>query len=53
MVTKTTLGIMDREAADARAAIVATHTELVGELNLFASFTELLVVLILTLCVSQ
>jgi hypothetical protein len=50
---KTTLGAADGEAAGARAAVVATRTELIGELIFFASFAELSFVLILTLHFSQ
>jgi hypothetical protein len=50
--TETTLGAVDGEVADARATMVVTCTELIGELNFFASIAELLVILILTLCVS-
>jgi hypothetical protein len=50
---ETALGAADGEMADARVAIAVTRTELVDELNFFAFFAELLLVLILTLCVSQ
>jgi hypothetical protein len=50
--TETTLGAIDGEVADARATMVVTRTELIGELNFFTSIVELLIVLILTLCVS-
>jgi hypothetical protein len=50
---ETMLGATDEEVADARAANVVTRTELAGELNLFASFAKLLLVLTLNLCVSQ
>jgi hypothetical protein len=50
---ETTLGATDGEAADARAANVATRTELVGELNFFASVAKLLLVLTLDLHVFQ
>jgi hypothetical protein len=50
---ETMLGAMDGEAADARATNTATRTELIGELNFFASFVGLLFVLILTIRVSQ
>ena len=47
------LGAVDREATDARATVMVTHTELIGELNFFAFYVELHLVLILTLCISQ
>jgi hypothetical protein len=50
---KTTLSAMDGETIDARAANVVTHTELASELNFFASFVKLLLVLTLNLCVFQ
>ena len=50
---KTTLRATDREAADARATNVATHTELTSELNFFVFFAKLLLVLTLNLRVSQ
>ena len=50
---ETMLGAMFGEAVDARATDVVTHTELAGELNLFASFVKLLLVLTLNLCVFQ
>ena len=53
VATETVLGATDGEAANARAAIMATRTELVGELNFFGSFAELLFALILTLRISQ
>jgi hypothetical protein len=37
---ETMLGATDEEAIDTRAAIVATHAELTGELNFFVSFAE-------------
>jgi hypothetical protein len=52
-MAETTLGAMDWEVADARAANVVTRIELTGELNLFASFVKLLLVLTLNLCVFQ
>ena len=53
MVAEATLDVVDGEAADAREVIMVEHTELIGEFNFFASFVELLFVLILTLHVSQ
>jgi hypothetical protein len=52
-VAETTLSATDGEAADARAAVTATRTEFVGELNFYAFFAELLFVFILTLRASQ
>jgi hypothetical protein len=49
---ETVLGTIDREAVDARAANVATRIELTRELNFFASFVKLLLVLTLNLHVS-
>jgi hypothetical protein len=40
---------MNWEVADARAANVVTYTKLAGELNFFASFAKLLLVLTLNL----
>jgi hypothetical protein len=31
---------MDREATDAKAAVVVTHAELASEFNFFVSFAE-------------
>ena len=50
---ETMLGAVDREATDARATVMVTHTELIGELNFFASFAKLLLILTLNLRVSQ
>ena len=53
VVAKTTLGAMNREVGNARAANVATCTELADELNFFVSFMKLLFVLTLNLYISQ
>ena len=52
-MAKTTLGAADEEAVDARATNVVTRTEVAGELNFFASFVKLLLVLTLNLHVFQ
>jgi hypothetical protein len=51
--TETVLGAVDEESAGAKAANVATRTELAGELNFFISFAKLLLVLTLNLHVYQ
>ena len=50
---ETALGATDGEAANTRAINVATSTKLAAELNLFASFAKLLLVLTLILRVFQ
>jgi hypothetical protein len=40
VAAETALSAMDREAADAKAAVMVTHAELVGELNFFVSFAD-------------
>ena len=52
-VAETALGAADGEAANARATNVVTRTELASELNFFASFVKLLLVLTLNLHVFQ